>query len=128
MGRLASKRILVVDDNKEITDMVQSMLESSPYSCVAVNSGSECLNLLKTQEFDLVLLDMAMPEISGLDVLSRLAEDDQVRSRNIVLFTASAMYTDSDLKKIKGWYGAIERVKKPFTEAELLAVIDKYLK
>jgi len=128
MGILTKKRILVVDDNKDITDMVQSMLESSPYGCVAVNSGSECLNLLKTQEFDLVLLDMAMPEMSGLDVLSRLAEDDQVRSRKIVLFTASAMYTESDLKKIREWYGAVERVQKPFTEAELLAVIDKYLK
>lgn len=125
---MARKKILVVDDNKDITDMVQTMLESSNYDCVAVNSGQKCLDILKTRGFDLILLDMAMPEMSGLDVLSRLGEDNEVPPKNIVLFTAAAMYTESDLKKIREWYGAVERVKKPFTEAELLAVIEKYLK
>lgn len=87
----------------------------------------ECLDILKKQGFDLVLLDLAMPGMSGLDVLSSLSENPETRPNNIVIFTASE-YSDTDLKKVRGWYGAIKRVNKPFTEDELLSVIDNYLK
>lgn len=125
---MTNKRILVVDDNRDITDLVQSMLDSPSCTCVGANSGQECLDILKKERFDLVLLDLAMPGISGLDVLSRLSENPETRPNNIVIFTASPEYSDDDLKRVKGWYGAIERVNKPFTEDELLSVVDKYLK
>jgi CheY-like chemotaxis protein len=124
---LTKKKVLVVDDNKDITEMVESMLESSPYSCVTANSGPDCLRILQDQKFDLILLDMAMPEMSGLDVLKKLKETDTISENKIVLFTASPMYTEMDLRKIKEEYGAIERVKKPFTDSELLAIIDKHI-
>jgi CheY-like chemotaxis protein len=125
---MPNKRILAVDDQKVITDMVGEILKSSSYSCVAVNSGQECIDMLKNEKFDLVLLDLAMPEMSGLEVLSFLGENPHTRPHNIVIFTASPEYTEKDLKKATEWYGAIERVMKPFTEDQLLAVIDKYLK
>jgi CheY-like chemotaxis protein len=81
---------------------------------------------LKDQKVDLVLLDLAMPGLSGLDVLSSLGENPETRPNNIVIFTASPMYTDKDLAKAAEWYGAIERVNKPFTGDGL--VLDKYLK
>ena len=124
---MVNKRILVVDDNKDITEMVQTMLEGSPYECVTVNSGRECLDLTEKETFDLILLDMAMPEMSGLDVLKMLKVKPAANKTNIVLITASPMYTEMDLKKIREEYGAIERVKKPFTDTELLAVIGKYI-
>ena len=124
---MVNKRILVVDDNKDITEMVQTMLEGSPYECVTVNSGRECLDLTEKETFDLILLDMAMPEMSGLDVLKLLRVKHTAGKANIVLITASPMYTEMDLKKIREEYGAIERVKKPFTDTELLAVIGKYI-
>ena len=124
---MANKKILVVDDNQDITEMVQAMLESSPYSCVTANTGQQCLDLVKNQKFDLILLDMAMPEMSGVDVLTKLKENNLAQGSKIVLITASPMYTEMDLKKIRGEYGAIERVKKPFTDTELLAVIEKYI-
>lgn len=129
MRDLANKTILVVDDNRTITDMVQDMLRSSTYSCVTANSGRECLDLIKTQEFDLILLDMAMPEMSGLDVLVKLKEHNMARKNKakVVLFTASPMYSDMDLKIIKEDYGAIERVNKPFTEKELFTLVKKHL-
>jgi CheY-like chemotaxis protein len=122
-----AKKILVVDDNREITEMVKTMLESSPYSCVTANSGHECLQMLQDEQFDLILLDMAMPEMSGLDVLARLKEKKETAQNRVVLFTASPMYTEMDLTKIQEQYGAIERVKKPFTDTELLALIDKHV-
>ncbi|HEV8386687.1 MAG TPA: response regulator [Nitrososphaera sp.] len=123
---MVNKRILVVDDNRDITEMVQTMLEGTPYDCVTVNSGRECIDLTKKETFDLILLDMAMPEMSGLDVLKMLKAKHKAGNTNVVLITASPMYTEMDLKKIREEYGAIERVKKPFTDTELLAVIDKY--
>jgi CheY-like chemotaxis protein len=125
--KLVNKRILVVDDNQDITEMVQEMLEGSPYHCVVANTGKECLELIKEQDFDFILLDMAMPEMSGLDVLRKLKELDLAQKTNIVLVTASPMYTDMDLKQIRADYGAIERVKKPFTYEEILSVIEKYV-
>ena len=124
---MANKKILIVDDNVDITDMIQSMLESSPYSCVTANTGRQCVDLAKQQHFDLILLDMAMPEMSGIDVLTKLKENNLAQNSKIVLVTASPMYTEMDLKKIRDDYGAIERVKKPFTDTELLAVIAKYI-
>ena len=125
---MEKKRVLVVDDNKDVTDLVQTILDSSSYSCVAANSGQECLDILKNQKFDLVLLDLAMPGMSGLEVLSTLNENPESRPHNIIIFTASPAYSEKDLEKVREWYGAIERVNKPFTESELLAVVEKYLK
>jgi CheY-like chemotaxis protein len=125
---MVKKTVLVVDDNHDITEMVETMLESSPYSCVTVNSGQECLDVVKNMMFDLILLDMAMPEMSGLEVLWKLKETGITKQSKVVLITASPMYTEMDLKKLRNEYGPVERVRKPFTDVELLAVIDKYLK
>lgn len=121
-----AKNILVIDDNEEITDLVQAILGPPSYTCLAVNSGKEGLDILRKQEFDLVLLDLAMPDMSGLDVLSALGEEKG--SHNIVIFTASPEYTEEELEKLKEWHGKIERVQKPFTDDELLAVVEKHLK
>lgn len=56
----------------------------------------------------------------------RLKEKNEVAKNRIVLFTASPIYTEMDLTKIREQYGAVERVKKPFTDTELLALIDKH--
>ena len=127
MERMTKKRILVVDDNRDITEMVQTMLEGTQYDCAIANTGRDCIRLAEEEKFDLILLDMAMPEMSGLDVLAALKESQAARDTKVVLVTASPMYTEMDLKKIRDDYGAIERVKKPFTDKELLAVIEKYV-
>lgn len=69
------------------------------YNCVAVNSGQECLDLMRKMKFDLVLLDLSMPDMSGLDVLSALGEEPL--SHNIVLFTAATEYNANELEKLK---------------------------
>jgi CheY-like chemotaxis protein len=106
--------------------MVKLMLELNNYGCVAANSAHECLELMAKSKFDLILLDMAMPVMSGLELLEKLKKEDKLAGNKIVLFTASPMYTDMDLEKIKERFGAVERVRKPFTEKELVGVIKKH--
>ena len=118
--------ILVVDDNKETTDMVKLMLDLNGYGCVTANSAQECLSLLDGGKFDLILLDMAMPTMSGLELLQKLRDDGRLVQYKIVLFTASPMYTDMDLEKIKSKYGAVERMRKPFTEQELVSLVKRH--
>ena len=120
------KIILVVDDNKETTDMVKLMLELNQYGCATANSAQECLALMEKSKFDLILLDMAMPEMSGLELLQKLKSEGTLSKNKIVLFTASPMYTDMDLEKIKSKFGAVERMRKPFTEEELVQVIKRH--
>lgn len=123
---MENKRVLVVDDNKDIRPRTDHAWLNIIH-LLAANSGQGCLDILKKQGFDLVLLDLAMPGMSGLDVLSSLSENLETRPNNIVIFTASD-YSDADLKKVRGGYGPIGRVNKPFTEEELLSVIDNHLK
>ncbi|MGH9923303.1 MAG: response regulator [Nitrososphaerales archaeon] len=119
------KQIFVVDDNKDITDLMKLMLESSGYSCVTSNSGSEALSLMRNNIFDLVLLDMAMPEVTGIDVLDKVNEDPANTRNRIVLFTASSL-TDSDIENFKK-RGALDCIRKPITKTKLLETISKCL-
>jgi CheY-like chemotaxis protein len=77
-------------------------------------------------KFDLILLDMAMPVMNGLQVLQKLKKESMLAANKIVLFTASLMYTDMDLEKIKKNFGAVDRVRKPFTEKELIHIVDTH--
>jgi CheY-like chemotaxis protein len=118
-------KIFVVDDNRDITDLMKLMLESSGYSCETANSGPEALDQIRNSKFDLILLDMAMPQISGIDVLDKISRDSNTRC-NIVLFTASSL-TESDIENFKK-RGALDCIRKPITKAKLLETISKCLR
>jgi CheY-like chemotaxis protein len=120
------KKILVVDDCKAITDVIQLMLKSSGYNCTAVNSASECLSLLRTNRFDLVLLDLAMPEVSGIDVLNIIKKDPALANNRIVFFTASYL-TDVQAEDLRKQYGVLDCIRKPVAKAKLIQVIERCL-
>jgi len=122
------KKILVVDDNQNITNLVETILESSGYSCTKANNAKQCLELIydNSNSYDLILMDLAMPEMSGIDVLKKLKQDGLLNRHQVVFFTASSL-TDSekeDLKKI----GALDAMGKPFTKAELLQFVADHTK
>lgn len=115
-------KILLIDDNKEITDAVSFYLDSMDISHRIVNNGREGLEIIKSQnDFDLILLDIAMPDFSGYDILEELKNDNIIASRNIVLFTASVL----DEKKIHS-YGVKDVIKKPISIDDLQDALDKF--
>ena len=90
--------------------------------CKVINGGREGLETIRKEKFDLVLLDLAMPEFSGKDVIRSLTKDQLVQ-KNIVIFTASS--DPVVLEQMKG-SGIKEIFKKPFSLEQLTELIEKY--
>jgi CheY-like chemotaxis protein len=122
------KRILVVDDQEHIANLAELILTSSGYACTKANGGKQALKLVydKQNHYDLILMDLAMPEVSGIDVLKKLKQDGMLDRNKIVFFSASSLTgpEKDDLKKI----GALDAMNKPFTKAELLGFVEKHTK
>jgi CheY-like chemotaxis protein len=91
--------------------------------CYMINDGRQGLERIKREKFDLVMLDLAMPEFSGYDVIKPLKEDGVIESNNIVVFTASSDV--KTLNKIRD-SGVKEVFKKPFSLDDIIGLIEKY--
>ena len=117
-------KILVIDDNQEITEAIHFFCESmKDMECCMVNDGREGLERIKREKFDLVMLDLAMPDFSGYDVVRPLKQDGVLESNNIVVFTASSdVNTLNEIRKS----GVKEVFKKPFSLDEITALVEKY--
>lgn len=84
-------RLLVIDDSEEITEAIHFFCESmKDIECYVINDGRQGLERIKREKFDLVMLDLAMPEFTGYDVIKPLQQDGVIESNNIVVFTASS--------------------------------------
>ena len=119
MGQIS---ILVVDDEKEIADLVEIYLVSDGYKVFKANNAQEGLEILDKEEIHLVLLDIMMPGMDGLEMCRRIRE-----TNNIPIIMLSAKSTDLD--KILGLgTGADDYVVKPFSMAELSAKIMSFLR
>ena len=114
--------ILVVDDEKEIADLVEIYLVSDGYRVVKANDAEEGLRLLEENDAQLVLLDIMMPGMDGLSMCAKIRE-----TRNIPIIMLSAKSADID--KIKGLgTGADDYVTKPFNPLELTARVKSQLR
>ena len=110
--------ILVVDDEPTITDVVSRYLERAGYSTRIAGDGADALRIAGESRPDLVVLDLMMPGMDGLEVMRRLREQERV---SVILLTAKGEHTD----RIIGLrLGADDYVVKPFSPAELVARVD----
>lgn len=117
-----AKKILVVDDEKPISDIVKFNLDKEGYDVVTAYDGEEALEKVESEEPDLILLDLMLPKIDGLEVAR------QVRAKHnipIIMVTAK----DSELDKVVGLeLGADDYVTKPFSNRELVARVKANLR
>ncbi len=114
--------ILVVDDEPTITDVVSRYLERAGYSTRVAGDGADALRIAVESRPDLVVLDLMMPGMDGLEVMRRLRERERV---SVILLTAKGEHTD----RIIGLrLGADDYVVKPFSPAELVARVDAVLR
>lgn len=122
IGSGRSVKVLVVEDDKKIAELIRFTLTKNGYQCDTVHNGRSALGILKTQNFDLVLLDTSLPDISGVDVLKIIKQNDILKHIKIVLMTASV---ELDFKTATK-YGALDYWRKPLSMQDLLSRIRKY--
>ncbi len=115
---------MVVDDNPDIVTIVKTILEVKGYVVQSAFSGQEVLKLLEGQKPDLIILDVMMPQMDGLEVLTRLKGDPGTASIPVILLTAKVQYED-----VLGGYkmGADYYITKPFTSTQLINGINLLL-
>lgn len=114
-------RVLLVDDNESITEMMSKYLTLKGHECVVANDGRNGLALILGQKFDVVLLDLAMPEYTGIDVIENLYKSGKIKEVKIILFTASSI-RDEDIEILLK-KGAHSCIKKPVKLNVLLNAI-----
>ena len=112
-----TKKILVIDDTVSILEMLKDGL-SPEYEVETTNSSTKGLEMIKTDEYDIVLLDIQMPEMTGLDIISMLKDTPVIRTTKIVLMTASDVPSEdlTNLMKI----GVVAWIRKPINLQILL--------
>ena len=120
------KKIMVVDDNHDVIYSVKTGLESvsSDYEIIGAQGGKECLELLKKQAPDLILLDIMMPNMDGWDVCAKIKSNKKTENIPIAFLTAK---TDPISKGI-GRLASSDYIEKPFNVKDLKKRIDTLLK
>jgi len=114
--------ILVVDDEKEIRDLIGIYLDNDGYKVIKASNGVEALNILEKEDVDLIILDIMMPNMDGMEACMKIRQD-----KNMPIIMLSAKSEDMD--KIMGLTtGADDYVTKPFNPLELLARVKSQLR
>jgi phosphate regulon transcriptional regulator PhoB len=118
-------RVLIVEDEPDIRDLLVFHLEREGYQVAQCRSGAEALRLARTTPPDLVLLDLMLPEMDGLEVCRRLRQDPATTGLPIVMLTARG----DEVDRVLGLeLGADDYVVKPFSPRELVARIRAVLR
>ncbi len=123
-----SKTIMIVDDEEDIVSTLQAMLEQKNYQTIIARDGEEALNILEKQNPDLIILDLMMPKISGLQVCKQLKADPE--KKHIPILILSAIGQNSD-KPEEFWQLGLKSddfISKPFDPNTLLGRIEYLLR
>jgi two-component system chemotaxis response regulator CheY len=113
-------RILVVDDDRDILDLVSAVLEGAGHAITTAPDGVAALEMLRTMPVDLVLLDWNMPKLSGLEVLQQVRADESLSAMPVALLTAQAQ---DSWKEQAVAAGVDSYITKPFTMRGLRGVV-----
>lgn len=114
-------RILIVDDEKAICDLIDMNLSAAGYSCKTVQNGFDALDLIEKEQFDLILLDIMLPGADGYDII------EYIRPLKIPVIFITAKHEVKD--RVKGLkLGAEDYLVKPFDVVELIARVEVVLR
>jgi len=116
MVRIMKKKILIVDDEMEVCNLIKDVLKTEGFEAEAVYSGKDCIEKVKANGYNLVILDIMMPDLSGSDVLGILRKDGK---KIPVIYVTVVPRDDVDTKRVSGF------VQKPFKNEDLIKTVKK---
>ncbi len=118
------KTVLVVEDNDLNMKLFHDLLEAHGYNILQTKDGMEALRMAREHRPDLILMDIQLPEVSGLEVTKWIKEDDELKSIPVVAVTAFAMKGDEE--KIREG-GCEAYIAKPISVANFLETVGRFL-
>jgi two-component system cell cycle response regulator DivK len=119
-----SKTVMIVEDNELNMKLFHDLLEANGYRTIQTRNGTEALDLARTHKPDLILMDIQLPEISGLDVTRWIKEDETIRHIPIIAVTAFAMKGDEERIRAGGCEAYLS---KPISVAKFIETVRHFL-
>ena len=114
-----AKKILIVDDDPEDLETMKSVLEKEGYEVTTTENGAEAMDAIEEDKFDLILLDIQMPTLSGYDLLRLLRQ--RLNGSTKIIYVTIVPRKEVDMKNIEGF------IQKPFNSRDLVVQIKKIL-
>jgi two-component system, cell cycle response regulator DivK len=119
-----SKTVMIVEDNELNMKLFNDLLESRGYGTIQTRNGFEALDLARAHHPDLILMDIQLPEVSGLEVTKWLKEDETLADIPVIAVTAFAMKGDEE-RILQG--GCEGYISKPISVSHFLETIEHYI-
>ena len=123
-GHDSTKKVLIVEDNPLNMKLFNDLLEAHGYFTLQTRDGVEALRMARQHRPDLILMDIQLPEVSGLEVTKWLKEDDDLRAIPVIAVTAFAMKGDEE--KIRDG-GCEAYIAKPISVASFMRTVERFL-
>jgi two-component system cell cycle response regulator DivK len=123
MPDIPPKTVLIVEDNELNMKLFNDLLEAHGYRTIQTRTGAEALELARSQKINLILMDIQLPGVSGLEVIRWLKDDEKLRAIPVVAITAFAMKGDEE--KIRQG-GCEAYLSKPISVVKFLETVQAY--
>src|SRR5438094_10126673 len=123
-AQTAPKRVLIVEDNELNMKLFNDLLEAHGYFTLQTKDGMDALRIARLHHPDLILMDIQLPEVSGLEVIKWLKEDDSLAAIPVIAVTAFAMKGDEE--KIRNG-GCEAYIAKPISVASFMRTVERFL-
>jgi two-component system alkaline phosphatase synthesis response regulator PhoP len=120
-------KILIVDDEQDIVEIVQYTLEAKGHDVTSAKDGAEGIAKVKKSEPDLIVLDIMMPKMNGMQVVEYLRNKEEYNHIPIVMLTATTQYSKRPDEEWGKKMGVEDFISKPFEPMDLLKRVDKVL-
>jgi len=121
-------KILVVDDEPDIVEIVTFTLESKGHAVVAAGDGAEGIAKVKKEKPELIILDVMMPKMNGMQVVDYLRNKEEYNHIPIIMLTATTQYSRKPDEEWRKKVGVEDYISKPFEPLDLVNRVDRVLK
>lgn len=121
-----SENILIVEDNRALSRVIQVVLAKAGFNVTCAYDGEAAWSLIQENEYDLIVTDQQMPKLNGVDLCHRVRKMDG-RYSSIPIFLLTAKGLELDLQKLKSELAITDVIAKPFSPVALVEVLEQHL-